>query len=238
MKNFILDFKLKILLHYIYDKINLTIEKENKINNDFSIASIKDISNAVRIRNERLEKLCAEKNCNRIFFKKRIETLAFCLEKGKRITLDDNILDDLIFEKIYFDDGSIAKIPVWTGDFLQNIDLSHISFEDVFWGYDEYCKCSGEENNLVNYIKFSGTNAVIDFKKSFEVKIGLSTLCLRNCYFRGIDLTCSHIAEVVNLMENCDLRETGIDFENSNIELINCEIDRKNKALVKNKPNT
>ena len=97
MKNFILDFKLKILLHCIYDKINLTIEKENKINNDFSIASIKDISNAVRIRNERLEKLYAEKNWNRIFFKKRIETLAFCLEKGKRITLDDNILDDLIF---------------------------------------------------------------------------------------------------------------------------------------------
>lgn len=46
------------------------------------------------------------------------------------------------------------KLPVWSGEFLQKLDLSQVDFEDVFWCFmemdanldsEDYLKCFGKD---------------------------------------------------------------------------------------------
>ena len=59
---------------------------------------------------------------------------------GQRVHLDKELLEDLIFFKGKNKDGRVIKVPVWTGHFLRKIDLSEISFENVFFqtGFDDF----------------------------------------------------------------------------------------------------
>lgn len=229
MINFILDFKIRRLLSHIYGSMN-----------EFNIMHGRDIPSRIndrdfRKKQVRLEELSIMKNNFREDFKKRLEILSLCLESDRKIPIDKDILEDLLFDEIVIDEESTAKILVWTGDFLRKIDLSEVSFEDVFWSYDEYC--NGGILGQANYINLSCSNANIDFSKSFESKILTGAFFnLRNCSFRGVDLSNSHITDVFNCFENCDLRDTGIKFDNRNVELMNCDIDGvKGRGLSRNK---
>lgn len=56
-----------------------------------------------------------------------------------RIKIDKEVLDNLLFDKQYVNCyDATAKVPVWSGKFLQKIDLSEVDFTNVFWGtHDE-----------------------------------------------------------------------------------------------------
>lgn len=55
---------------------------------------------------------------------------------GKRIVLDKDLLEDLLFEVTTVDkeNGIELKLPVWSGKFLKKIDLSQVDFSNVSWG--------------------------------------------------------------------------------------------------------
>ncbi len=125
-----------------------------------------------------------EKERNRIYNELRFKSPSD--ENFRRVKIDKDILEELLFLKIEYADGEFLKLPVWGGKILENIDLSEIQFDDVSFSLS-YDLCNGiknEEfkdiydlilrkipiNNLYHMIYYGNTNAHIDFKKTFEFK--------------------------------------------------------------------
>ena len=155
------------------------------------------------------------------------------LKEGERLHVDACLLDELLFERVYFDPENtiIVKVPVWSGDFLSKIDLSEIDFEDVTWSSvtpfrvecdllqrsdnpdTERMVCyedrfmSLDENFVSN---FSNTNAHIDFLKSAEKKI-LGKIWVEHVNFSGTDLSNNDLSEI-SYMWRVDLSYTGARF--------------------------
>lgn len=67
--------------------------------------------------------------------RKYIEELLEKVPKGKRIHIDKEILETLLFEKLTIKKNTQKnyKLPIWSGEFLSKIDLSEIDFENVSW---------------------------------------------------------------------------------------------------------
>ena len=148
--------------------------------------------------------------------------LAWC---DKRIELTDKeleITDQLIFDYITLSDGDVVKVPVWTGLFLSNLDLSKLSFKNAildanfdFRDYlsekdlDKYPKINEfglyEYDDPIDAIVFSGCNIKIDFKE-------LYTPIISFCDLSGVDLSNSNLSYLRSISET-DLRETNIDFK-------------------------
>ena len=117
----------------------------------------------------------------------------------ERVSLPNDLLDQLIFERAKGYDGLLYKVPVWTGSFLKKLDLSNISFEKVLWNrtsecLDELFSSDVQRRLELSYnihdyrsclydIDFSGTNVRIN---SFS---NLSTCGMRNCNLEGVDLS-------------------------------------------------
>ena len=122
--------------------------------------------------------------------------------EGERVSLPNDLLDQLIFERARGYDGLLYKVPVWTGSFLKKLDLSSISFERVLWNrtsdcLDELFSSDVQRRLELSYnihdyrsclydIDFSGTNVRIN---SFS---NLSTCGMRNCNLEGVDLSDSN----------------------------------------------
>lgn len=66
----------------------------------------------------------------RIYILKMLEDVP----EGKRIKLNNDLLDDLIFFKGKNKKCEVIKVPIWTGTFLRKLDLSELSFKNVFFG--------------------------------------------------------------------------------------------------------
>lgn len=157
--------------------------------------------------------------------RRKIQEMVKNVPDGKRIHIDKDLLEKLVFyrlegkELIRFkgslDDRSFVKIPVWTGPFLRKIDLSELSFENVFFlsqgehFYDEKQNVVGNLNigQLMKSknIDFSGTNAVIDFSKVW----GGYGVVLENCNFCGLDLSHAH-GEYIKRAYNCNFSNTNV----------------------------
>lgn len=140
---------------------------------------------------------------------------------GERIKIDNDMLDDLIFFKGKDKQGKDIKIPIWTGWFLKKIDLSEISFENVYLGdpgelssilnedtYEKfqeficrYNKYNKRTEEIMN--DFSGTNINIDFKKLYDQENIVS------CNFSHVDLNKQDLSKVKNL-SYCDFSYTNI----------------------------
>ena len=61
--------------------------------------------------------------------RKYVEEFLAKVPEGKRVKINDDVLQTLLFETIiipYNEDK--VKIPVWSGSFLRKIDLSKVSF--------------------------------------------------------------------------------------------------------------
>lgn len=71
--------------------------------------------------------------------RKEIYVTTLNIPNGERLKIDNNVLDELIFFKGKMIDGTLFKIPIWTGDFLSKIDLSKLSFDGVRFDIP-YCK--------------------------------------------------------------------------------------------------
>lgn len=159
--------------------------------------------------------------------RKLIEEKIKDVPNGKRIHLDKEILEDLLFDEMVYNKESNGKLklPKWSGDFLSKIDLSEVSFEDVSWrllssypdpsGYDDVFDeeawnkvndsdiCQLNEGEKVNY---SNTNAKIDFTKSFEYK-QLGKIKISECNFSGVDLSKNDMSKL-GFVADSDLSNT------------------------------
>lgn len=163
-----------------------------------------------------------------------------------RIKIDKDVLEQLLFDSYIVDliDNSVEidmehkrtmLIPIWSGKFLQKIDLSEVDFTDVYWGQDY------EEPNHNIYIDrgicdYSNTNANIDLSKAFLfpgisrkiydsekdefVYIGpkdRDILIINNCSFKNVDLSKSNVDGKILSIYNVDFENTNIKFNNTNM---------------------
>lgn len=159
--------------------------------------------------------------------RKKVEEQLLNVPDGQRVHIDKELLDDLIFFKGKNKDGRVIKVPVWTGQFLRKIDLSEISFENVFFqiGYDDVGysidKVMDAEDvsrfvNIgndrfpdyrvpgLNKIDFSYTNANIDFSK-------ICGTVITRCNFEGLDLSKANGECITHIFES--------NFSNTNIKI-------------------
>lgn len=147
---------------------------------------------------EQIEKLCINAN-----------------EIKKRIPLDSELLEQLLFKIQKMADGTVVKFPVWSGKFLSKIDLSQISFENVCWNltslenYQEKYAAKRPEGSGFFDILYSETNAMIDFSKVYRLK---NKEFLYKCDFSGTDLRQNHIdsLDIEDYQYYCDFRNTGL----------------------------
>lgn len=154
---------------------------------------------------------------------------------GQRVHLDKELLEDLIFFKGKSKNGTIIKVPIWTGHFLRKIDLSEVSFDNVCFIYDggtifggsfedimsdkfasqfeksNYYRDSKvapfvrQDNRLHNMIDFSGTNIDIDFSKIYCDAI-------EHTDFSGVDLSKSNFQCLTRIID-CNFSGTKISID-------------------------
>lgn len=154
--------------------------------------------------------------------------------EGIKVKLDIEMMDELIFYYGYLkDEGDIDykrfKVPIWTPDCLSKIDLSELSFKNIWLDNDEISydifdsetEKQYEENGFpyvlnreerkkypnMAFINFKNTNINIDFRDAAFGK--------RLYYWNlsGVDLSESHIDSLFAI-ENCDLSNTNINIDN------------------------
>lgn len=167
------------------------------------------------------------------------------LPEGDKITLDKDLLENLLFDVIPCNsENKKVKLPVWSGPFLRKIDLSEISFDNVSWSllseygmlfeeminyFDENTQNKIDEysNEKQIYIDYSYSNATIDFNKSWEANF--ETIYIANCNFEGVDLSNNIISKNLEI-NNSSLAHTGIILDHHNIK--NCIISYTNLSNV------
>lgn len=67
--------------------------------------------------------------------RKYIEEILTKIPEGKKVHIDKEILEILLFEKVTVNKKTkeFFNLPIWSGNFLSKIDLSEINFENVSW---------------------------------------------------------------------------------------------------------
>lgn len=136
-----------------------------------------------------------------IVLREKLANELMLVKDDAKIQLEKDLLDDLLFEKVIDKDGIKYKKLVWSGIFLQYLDLSSISFDGVDWS-------SGDDKYLAN------TNARIDFAKGYysSMNDGSKRKILRNCRFDETDLSNSNIDEV-DIINVCSLKNTNVKMD-------------------------
>lgn len=192
-----------------------------------------------------------EKQKIQVFREKTVELLNGVPE-GKRMHIDKNMLEKLLFDEIVYNKntGETLKLPVWSGDFLRKIDLSEVDFEDVSWSLIVEYSYDCPEDKFIEYmddetydeigrvlptldddekINYSNTNAKIDFKKSFEYKkIGQARILF--CDFSNVDLSNNTFTDERIFAANSNFANTklNIDYTSKNekkhIQMYFCDL--------------
>ena len=158
--------------------------------------------------------------------KKKLDSIP----EGKRMVFADeylDILEDLIFDYYDVELGNYPfvkeeyrgkkveiKYIALDGKYLRKLDLSKVSFENLVWGGSKHFKnlLVNCEYDLVDVcVDLSGTNASVDFSKSFISKYLTFPLCIFNCNFNGLDLS-------KNSLRNFSIHTC--DFERTRIKLV------------------
>lgn len=154
---------------------------------------------------------------------------------SKRIKIKKEELETLLFDTCTYMIGEgksvTLKYPIWTGEFLKNIDLSEISFKDdviggVFYIFDPivYSDISHKKleelrgfypSNPNYFIDFSNTNANFNFEDMFLFKKIYPGLNLRYCNFYNMNLRESNISSLFEKVSihNCDFGCSKIELD-------------------------
>lgn len=143
------------------------------------------------------------------------------VSNARKIRLDKDLLEELLFLKVKLGKNKCLKLPIWSGEFLEKLDLSEVSFEDVSYTilYDMYMgKIDSDIYSLVkdkinicnSMVCYSNTNANIDFRNSFEYKL-YSKIFIHGFNFTGTDLSNNKIDEVFDI-EQCFFEKTGLQI--------------------------
>lgn len=110
-------------------------------------------------------------------------------ENGKRVSLDKEILQELLFEQCYTDSG-IVLVLVFNNEELRKLDLEDIDFTDVY--------LCGQD--------LSYTNADINPQKVYGKNLNCANL-------EGVDLTGKDFTGVSIMRTNLTDTNAFIDFE-------------------------
>lgn len=139
-------------------------------------------------------------NCDKNELRERIVAISRFVPQGEKIIVDPVILESLIFEEKPARNELNVLLPakqiVWSGSFLSKIDLSKISFNNVYWG-DENSKDFSNTNINVNFLESCGSHLV-------------------NANFNNVDLSESFI-QVMSEVRDCQLRNTNYIYVNLHI---------------------
>lgn len=174
--------------------------------------------------------------------RKRIEEQLKDVPEGQRIQLDKDLLEDLLFEVVTVNKEKDIKVklPVWSGEFLQKVDLSQVDFTNVSWyilGCPRlYVGDSGIIDDVVieilNKVKndgieerkkrgngyvvsYKGTNAHIDLRQSFEA-IHENVISIEGCNFLGLDFSSHDLIDFKNVWVcYSDISETKLPIPNN-----------------------
>lgn len=169
------------------------------------------------------------------------------LENSKfegRIKIDKDVLEQLLFDSytvgVYGSEKGQTykpvKLPVWSGEFLQKIDLSEVDFSGVLWvpAYEAENLVDGldRQKYQIDDIDYSNTNANIDLSKAFLFKtkrhdfeksedIDAELIHIVGCNFENVDLSKSNLdGKLIHIID--------VDFENTNIKFNNTNMNPKN----------
>lgn len=174
-----------------------------------------------------------------------------------RIKIDKDILEQLLFNSYDVEEyasprnhqestSRSVRIPVWSGKFLQKIDLSEVNFSDVFWGYDHNFSDHGiwkktpefkGHNCKDGHYDYSNTNANIDFRKSFVVKEWYyeddelkerNQIIIEGCNFENVDLSKNNFDGMDFCLIDSNLKNANITikFDNDHKNYISfCNMD-------------
>lgn len=186
--------------------------------------------------------------------RKEIEEAVKRVPEGQRIELPLDLLDDLIFLKIKNKKGVTVKFPIWTGKFLRKIDLSKLSFENVFLCSDiyEFIEYGDLENyfdiyKLINFnINDHAGICVPPFIK--DGKVNNSEDILLNPNYHIIDFSYTNcnidLSKVYgNIISDVNLEGVNLSKSNNskinsfkfcNLSKTNINIDFNNNELLEN----
>ncbi len=169
-----------------------------------------------------------------------------------RVKIDKDVLEQLLFDSyivdVYDNPGDKTKtskpikIPAWSGEFLQKIDLSEVDFADVYWGFPNnhnfrnyvsgYEKLSRDE-----VIDYNNTNANIDLNKAFSLRLRYlddekNEYVTRDyteiayCNFENVDLSKNSFAEKAISCLNVNFNNTNIKVNKEEFRSVElCEMD-------------
>lgn len=157
----------------------------------------------------------------------KVKELLESVPEGQRIHLEKDIVEALLFDsfKCEREKGKIfGKLIVWSGPFLSKLDLSEVSFDDVVW---DGPSASGwyTENDKVESIDLSNTNARIDFSKSFYAKGKFERNWIQDCNFANVDLS-NNLLDGAYSINNCNFSNTGLNI------ILASNVDDQIKRLV------
>lgn len=170
---------------------------------------------------------------------------------NRRVIIQKDVLENLIFDTYVLEDSkTLLKLPVWTGTFLRRIDLTNVSFDNVFWGSYDNCilieELSLRDREMFRYIlsnsrpkqyvHLEGTNAVVDFSKAFDVpyinKDG-RTLHIDSCNISGIDLS-QNTFEGTYYISNSNLSFSNLNVgTHSRLVVINSNLESIDLSKLK-----
>jgi len=129
------------------------------------------------------------------------------VQNGIKLQIEKELLELLLFDVITLDKEkkAVIKLPVWSGEFLQKIDLSEVDFSDVSWDLSQrVLNYFEDDSNAYKYVEaivnkfsvlgrnyiinYAGTNANIDLTTSFQAKI-CHGIIINKCNFSGLDFS-------------------------------------------------
>ena len=135
---------------------------------------------------------------------------SFNEREDRRIKLDKDTLDKLLFDTFIDKDGIMFKRVAFFSHNLDKLDLSEVSFEDVSFDGDNYD--FPKEKNIF-WLDFEFTNANIDFSKSYEYKKN-KRLLISRFNFMGTNLSNNNLNKLTQkncgFIKHCNLSNTNI----------------------------
>jgi len=176
--------------------------------------------------------------------RKLIEEQVKNIPTGQKLKLKKEILEDLIFYTVSYKENnkiiSIIKYPIWTGPFLQKIDLSELSFKNVEWDRESFLNILNDIGyicniNLPEEINFSSTNANIELSSISSNKY------ISDCNFEGLDLSSlilylsnfTDAGEGITILQGTNFKNTKLRIITDN-EVINNEMMDDSEYIIKN----
>lgn len=189
-------------------------------------------------------------------FRKYLEEQLQSIPEEEKIKLNKNLLETLIFYENYgynpkTGEKIVFKIPFWTPQILQKIDLSEISFDEVLWDYRSLAeltispKPSSKPKFKLKFDHSSDTDFTIDltFSKTKENDpvttpmdwvdkvINFSNTNAKIDFEKAISIEIGQTPSLFNCkFENVDLSESHLELCRKAVDCTfkNCNLTSKN----------